>query len=416
MPKVKLKDSRLHRAFKPKRSMFVYASTAHQNVYDDQILSVTSTRGDDSREAGASINSFEVNLEGDYRRVVGARSHFALTDEGAAIVAAAAGNVTPAQIAQRNRGRTGIVKVRDTGRLCTSSIINSGFTALLKRSLYNPPVITGNKTGAVISRTAAVPNLADSVTARSVGVFDSVQTPPELATFNNLVKDFAEPAGLQVREIPAATAVIETRTIQARIDDAINRAKTAPHLTRGAGLAPADFAQDNEFLGTLYKLTYTKTDGSTESILTSNDAVDRTFYEIKEVDLTQIRKETSQINQHAAALEAAATYTGSRPQSLTVDLIQLLTSKYKHQRLQAGYLLTLQAGDPVFFSMDWEEMAGVWFAQQIKESVTGAAWRLELSLYPAAHIVGRSLIEHLPAPQTWGAARMSWANANKNWG
>ncbi|MGH1977470.1 hypothetical protein [Rothia sp. L_38] len=219
-----------------------------------------------------------------------------------------------------------------------------------------------------------------------------------------------------MREIPGSTAIIETRTIQARIDDAIAKAKTAPHITRGAGLAPADFAQDNEFLGTLYKLSYTKTDGSTESILTSNDAVDRTFYDVQEVDLTQIRKETSQINQYAAALEAAATYTGSRPQSFTVDLIQLLTSKYKHQRLQAGYLLTLQAGDPVFFSHDWQGMAGLWFAQQIKETVTGRAWTLELSLYPDTHIVGRSLIEHMPAPQTWDAARVQWKNAKRKWG
>ncbi|MGH1977471.1 hypothetical protein [Rothia sp. L_38] len=135
---------------------------------------MSSTRGDSSAASGASINSFEVALEGDYRAVVGARSHFALTAEGAAIVAAAAGNVTPSQIAQRNRGTTGIVKVRDTGRYTSSSIINSGYMALLKRSLYNPPVSTGHKTGSAIARTAAVPNLSNSITTRTAGVFDSV--------------------------------------------------------------------------------------------------------------------------------------------------------------------------------------------------------------------------------------------------
>lgn len=108
---------------------------------------------------------------------------------------------------------------------------------------------------------------------------------------------------------------------------------------------------------------------------------------------------------------------GWRLQTVTVDMLALLTSEVSADRLLAGQLLRLNVGDPLALSWDWPTgIAGVWFVSRMAERITPAAWTISLDLHPHSEICG------VPSPDvrgnTWDTAHRrttAWDSVSGPW-
>ncbi|MBF0809123.1 hypothetical protein E4U03_10985 [Rothia nasimurium] len=408
--------SYLHKALGAKQPLFQYWNSSTGTYSDDNIFSINITKGDDTPTGGTAVNTAEVEIHADVQNIIGARSRINLTSYGASLVASIAGNVTATQIGERFWGRTGIVKTNDVSNSFRTTVISSsGWLATLKKANYDPFISVGWKTGLAIINSLKFPNLAEMYTPVPYGVFDSIVKVPEKRRFSELAKLYADSMGLQIRE-DTSSHEVQVRSIQYRKDDVVRRSKTAPHLTRSAAISPAKHTQSLDEWYTQYVFATTMPDGSRGTIYMKGNN-DKTFLDIQEVDWSYVRRDTEQLWQYANAIRNQSIKVFSRPESIRVDILYLLTSDSEHHRHQAGYLLALQAGDPVFFSFDWQEYArGVYFAQQIKETITHDTWELELSLYPAEAVVGEAMDRYNPKPQTWeSAGELRWSDYSEKW-
>lgn len=406
--------SRLYRKLKPTQPLFQFYNSGTGTYNDTRITSMTVTRGSASAEPDLPVNTAEATITGEATNIIGARTRINLTGYGADLVAGMAGNITREQIQERFWGRTGIVSIDDykpTKKLTT--VTSASWMAMLKKSNYDPFISAGWRTGLVIHNSLNFPNLGDMYTPKVYGVFDRLveSTPSEESrNFVNVAARYGTDLGLRIREIPGKREV-QIWTIQARKDEIRKMAATAPHLTRSAAISPAKHSQTLDSWNQSPRILTRLPSGNTETIVIP-PRTDRTFLEVKEIDLSYVYRDTEQIAQHAKALEARTLDVVIRPESITVDLLYLLTSPSEHHRHQAGYLLALQPQDPVFFSGDWHPyLQGMYTAEQIKETITPDTWTLELSLYPAKYTLGDSMEEVWPKPQTWEAAgEMRWSD------
>ncbi|MGH1977953.1 hypothetical protein [Rothia sp. L_38] len=412
-------DSRLYRKLKPSQPLFQAYNSSTGTYHDDQIHSITITRGSDSPEPELAVNTCEYVLKGEVTDVVGARARVNLTAYGADLVAKMAGNITASAIQERFWGRTGIVSVTDRSPTRKqTTIASSGWIAMMKKSNYDPFISGGMKTGIVVARAANFQNVSGILTATTHGTFDAIvnNTPSdEKRTFEAVATRYGTDLGLQIREVPGVRQ-IQVWSIQARKDAITQIAKTAPHLTRSAAISPATHSQTLDMWNVTRRILTTKADGS-QGYITFTPRADNSFLTVEEVDWSYVRRETEQISQYATAYEYRTLYVTMRPESITVDLLYLLTSPSEHHRHQAGYLLALQQDDPVFFSGDWQPyLRGMYIAKQIRETITPDAWRLELSLWPSEYILGDRMEEIWPKPQTWEAAgEMRWSDYTELW-
>lgn len=413
------RPSRLYRKLKPSQPLFVASDSSTGNHYDNQIHSITITRGSDSPEPGLPVNTCTYSIKGEITNIIGARTHVSLTPYGANLIAKMAGNIQASAISERFWGRTGIVSVTDhSPKKKSTSIASSGWLAMMKKSTYSPFISGGMKTGIVIARAANFQNVSALFKATVHGTFDTIinNTPSnEKRNFESVATRYGTDLGLQIREIPGKRE-IQIWTIQARKDAITQIAKTAPHLTRSAAISPATHSQTLDAWNVTRKITVTNASSGTDHIR-FKPQVDNSFLTTEELDWSYVRQETQQISQYATAYEYRTLYLTMRPESITVDLLYLLTSESEHHQHQAGYLLALQPGDPVFFSGDWQPyLRGMYLAQQIKESVTPNGWSLELSLWPSEYILGDKMREIWPKPQTWEAAgEMRWSDYTEKW-
>lgn len=396
--------SNLWNALEAKNPLFYISSPAKPLVNDESIISFSITRGNDSPAAGVYQTTASFELFKEWQDILGSRITIGLTDYGASLISRLAGNVSAEKIKERFWGRTGIVKITDTPDFSTSKIDCSGWLSIIKKAKWNPDIKVGMRTGLALRASMSFTNLGDYFTPVVYGSFDAIyEVPEKRGTFENLSKIYGEDIGLHIREVIHQHEV-QIRSIEYRISDAIEKSKVAPHLTRSAALSPAEHTQTTEDLSNKYIIT-TKDENGNEKNIQTKSMVDRTFINTVEIDLSYIRSTTEQIELFVKSLEHQTNKNRIMPESITVDLLLLLTSESEHERNQAGYLLTLEAGDPVFLSNDWQEyLRGVYFAQQIVETCTPDTWELKICLYPAEFIVGSPLKEAMPIPQTWQAA------------
>lgn len=411
--------SRLYRKLKPNQPLFQFNNSSSGTYNDTRITSLSITRGSDTAEPDLPVNVCEVTITGEVTDIVGARARANLTGYGADLVAELAGNITREQIQERFWGRTGIVSVSDyspTRKLTT--IASSGWLAALKKSQYDPFIGAGMKTGLVIVQSLRFPNLSQMYTPRAYGSFDALVSntdSDEKRNFAAVAERYGTELGLQIREIPGKREV-QIWSIQARKDEITKIAATAPHLTRSAAISPATHSQTLDSWNVTRRVLTTKADGTPETLV-FEPRTDNTFLEVQELDLSYVRRETEQIRQHITAMEYRTLYVTMRPESITVDILALLTSPSEHHRHQAGYLLALQPKDPVFFSGDWQPyLRGMYTAEQIKENITPNGWTIELSLYPSEYTLGDRMESIWPKPQTWEAAGdMRWTDYTERW-
>lgn len=413
-------ESTLWKMLGATKPMFLVATGGNLSFDDNNVFSINIKKGNDSADSGISLNTAEFSVSEEISNLVGARISIALNSYGASLVASLAGNVTEEQIRERFYGRTGIVSIEDQGKFRTTTVNCSSWLAELKKSKYDPPVTVGQKVGEAIRLSLAMGNLAVHYTPVTHGSFDTILRAPEKFAFKDLVSEYADTMGIQVRETPGARQV-QIRSIEARKNDVRERSNSVPHITRSAAISPGKYRQSIDDWKRTHRAITVMPDGS-QNIISFGflNRVDKTFVDIQEIDYTNVRRDTGQILDWVRALEFRSSHLTIDPESITVDLLYLLTSDSEHERHQAGYLLSLQAGDPVFFSGDWQGyLRGIYFAQEISETITPDSWLIELRLYPAQVIIGDRMADFEPMPQTWEAAgNLRWNSpeiANTKW-
>lgn len=415
--------SRLWRKLGAKDLLFRTHTGAQGSIGDRAITSISITRGANSAEPTVPIATCQYTLRGEFHNIIGSRSLVEMTDYGAQLVSRLAGNIKPDQIKTRFWGRTGIVSIEDhRPEKKYTTIQSSSWLSAAKLAKHTPTITVGKRVGQIAGEAIDIPNLRAVYTTRAYGDYDTVFSLPEEGEkaegFSAVTDRYGLATGLQIIETYPRREV-QLWSIPARIEAIKKAAEKAPHLTRSAAISPARHSQNIDQWNYQYSVKTTTADGRPET-LGFPGQTDRTYLEKKDIDLSYIRRTTEQVFLYASALQARTTFVRMSPESITVDLLALLTSKSLHHRHQAGYLLALQPKDPVFFSGDWQEyLQGTYTAEQIRESITPNSWTLELSLFPAQWTLGKNLDDLAPTPQTWEAAgELRWNSqqiTNTNW-
>lgn len=417
-----IKTSPLWNILNAKDLLFRAHTGAKGALGDRAITSISITRGHNSAEPNVPISTCQYTVQGEFHDIVGSRSLIEMTDYGAKLVASMAGNVRPEDIKTRFWGRTGIVSVQDSSpdkKLTT--IQSSSWLSVAKQSKFTPEITIGKRVGQVAGEAIAVPNLRDVYSVKTYGNYrDTVFSVDDQKPvgFGPVIEKYGLATGLQIVEINQRREV-QLWTLEERAEAIKKAATSAPHLTRSAAISPARHSQNIDQWNYFYETKVHNSDG-TLATLSFPAPVDRNYIEKKDIDLTYIRRNTPQVYLFTSALWERTTRVRTTPESITVDILALLTSESQHHRHQAGYLLALNPKDPVFFSGDWQEfLRGVYTAEQIKETITHKSWTIELLLFPTQWTLGQNLDAFAPAPQTWEAAgELRWNSpevSSKNW-
>lgn len=414
--------SRLWRKLGAKDQLFRTHTGAAGSNWDGTITGISITRGSNTAEPNVPIATCQYTVKGEYHDIIGSRSTVEMTDYGANLVASLAGNINPQDIKTRFFGRTGIVTIQDSSPTKKMTTIqSSSWLSVAKQSKFTPAITVGKRVGQIAGEAIAIPNLRDVYSVRTYGNYrDTVFSVDDQKPvgFGPVVEKYGLATGLQIVEINQRRE-IQLWTLEERAEAIKKAATSAPHLTRSAAISPAKHSQNIDQWNYLYEVKVHNSDG-TLATLSFPTPVDGNYIEKKDIDLTYIRRNTPQVYLFASALWERTTKVKVTPESITVDILALLTSESKHHRHQAGYLLALNPKDPIFFSGDWQDyLRGVYTAEQIKETITHKSWTIELLLFPAQWTLGQNLDAIAPAPQTWEAAgELQWNSGeinNTNW-
>lgn len=397
------------------RPLFAFFSPETQ-LYDDAISSVTITRGADSRGGGLAPSIMEITVPGLLSSSInGSQTRFFMRATPAERLGALIGKTGP-QISSRYQGRAGAVSLDDEGDRYSSTLSASSYTQQMLVSPRTSRPVKGQTIARVLNDAFGVldGSVIAGITFGTYGTYDRLaKTEESPMLFRDVIGKYAEDLGIMIRETRDGSTQAFTSTY--RRDLALgSQLSSMPHLTRAQVLTPAKWSQRNELPG--LRINY--------SVMSSNDAVSTRTAEITtnmgmlestDVDWTHVYGDDSLqtfLEAYGRVQERSARHF--RLESVTVDLLRLINSESAYHRQQAGNLLALEAGDPIFLSGDWpEQVQGVHFAQQIKETISGDEWTLELSLYPIAQVLG-TITPPVPA-RVWDSLRYPWRDESRTW-
>ncbi|HAY42805.1 MAG TPA: hypothetical protein DCY59_04315 [Micrococcaceae bacterium] len=181
-------------------------------------------------------------------------------------------------------------------------------------------------------------------------------------------------------------------------------------LTRGQALSPAQWSQPNEGVPQAYRLVRRRAD----NIIVNADIgeIDGT-QPVVDLDWSYFRGHTDQWL-YVHALRAQGFEDRYRISKLSIDLLQLLTSDRPLDKQQAGKLLTLEPGDPIYLSGDWPGVfRGIYFAEGITETINSNTWQIDLEISNFRETVGQVSPE-IPA-KIWDSASYPWQDEFRKW-
>lgn len=397
------------------RPLFGFFSTEMQ-LYDADISSVTITRGADSRGGGLSPSVMEVTVPGEVAAAInGTTGRFFMREIPADRLGAIVGKAGP-EISDRYRGRLASVSVDDDGKRFSSTITASSYTQQMLLSPRASRPLAGQTIARVFNDAFGTldGSVLAGITFGTYGTYDRVAvSEPDPMTFSDVIGKYATDLGILIRETRAGETHAYSSTY--RRDLAIGpQLDTMPHLTRAQALSPATWSQSNEQPGLRIEYSVTNAAGAV-SVRTAEITTNLGMIETETLDWTYVNgDDTLQTFLEAYGRVQERSARHYRLESISVDLLHLISSPHEYHRQQAGNLLALEAGDPIYLSGDWpDRIAGVHFAQQIRETITADEWRLDLSLYPIAQVLGTT---SPPVPaRVWDSMRHEWDSEPRTW-
>lgn len=408
------KPLRLYRKLKPAASLFRFSTSGGLLLGDDNIESVTITRGQDGPGGGVHPSAVEVRTTGLYTTIRGGEScEVALSGYGADLIGGLVGISGPV-IQPRFNGRVGVQSIEDRGRSATTTYMGASLTAQFNALRTKHTVAKGEAVTDVIKRLmtpAAVPS-PTPVNMAAPGTYGTVWEPPtEPGTYSELIARYTEEIGVLVRDTRAGTPQILNHKY--RQDTAIANIGNSIPLTRSQAITPATYEQSNDTRPRNYRLMYTAAGGAVVSAI-YGDATDLAA-EIVELDLTHIQfLDPVQAEREAFARRARDWISAYSIPSINVDLIYLITSPFEYHRLQAAKLLAMQVGDALYFSNDWiNQIRGIQYVTGVTEAITPNGWTLNISLAPS-HVVTGEVSPNIPA-RVWNSAVYPWQDETREW-
>ncbi|MGQ4553260.1 hypothetical protein ACUIAJ_03895 [Dermabacteraceae bacterium CCM 9519] len=406
------KTSRLYRHLADHAKPLFRVRLGEREMTDHEITSIKINRGATSgTDEGLPIATAEVTAPELIPVRTGQEMTIKLDPAAAKSLAAALDGAPYLRYIDRYRGRIGVQNVDDLGKRQHTSIAASSWAAQLLHSKRRVHL----RAESPMSRGVA-DLVRDPVLAGAPISF----TPPEAEIwlaqdmegsyrdlFNKLVTDI----GLRMYETRAGRII--GQNLAQRRELAHARIETEQAITRSQALAPAKWAQPSEIVSTNYvveflnarRRPYRRT-ADLGSPATSPEQV----LDWKHLVFSEFEQQW----RHIEGLEARE-YDGEyRIDSLTIDLLHLISSPRAFHRKQAAQLLQLEAGDSVNLSGDWHpDLEGVHFATGITEEITGKGWFITLSLTPYRHIFGHAS-PPVP-PKVWDQFGNQWDQAKRTW-
>lgn len=401
-------DSRLWRKLGATRPIFRfnYGSTI---IDDDVIRSITIHRGGE----GVTPSTLEIGIRAFGSVATGQNCTVALSPYAQDLVNDLIGS-TGTWRARRFTGRIGQQSVEDRGgkKQYTTYMAASQSAQLpairATQSSGRGSFITGLIRGVMNPANLPAYTVANSAENEDYGRlwerFDDM-------TYSDLIGRFTTDLGIYARETRAGTIQLQTHEYRNRRATE-NLASVIP-LSRAQGLAPATWEQRNETRPRNYLLKYYNAAGELVQEVYGDPS--DTLAEIVELDMSHVQFRTGvQPEQEARARRAREWITGYSIPTVKVDLIQLLGSSNVYDRMQAGRLIGLEVGDPLYFSGDWHSnLTGINYAQEITETITPDTWEMEFKLLPSQEVTGY-LSPTIPA-RVWDQATYPWDTETRTW-
>lgn len=413
------KPLRLARTLAPfagSQSMFAMYSEPTGTMLDSVIQSVSIHRGKNQRGGGSNPSTMEIVLKDRYAiALAGHNVRFMIRELPAAALAAHIG-VTGPEIERRFTGRLGQTRIEDTGKKYTTTFLASSWVAQLQ---YAPQKHTPLAGDLVMSTIAALTRSGEPLRGMDVhlyGTSDSIASNQDPVTFRDGITRYAEDLGILLQE----TRDGRTRIFghEWRMNDTASRVATELPLTRSQAISPAQWEQANERPASRIEFTITNAAGALATRVAEIDIPVTELRETVEIDWGYIKMVPveGQLYREAYGQVFASNTRQFTVPSITVDMLLLIGSDKQYHRDQAGQMLRLEAGDPVFFSRDWPTpLQGVHFAEGITETITPTSWTIELSLLPYAQVVGDSAVLTI-RPRVWDSAGTSvWDEQTQKW-
>jgi len=408
--------TRLYRKLKPAAPLFSFATNDGTSWNDHTIRSATINRGHSGRGGGVFPSTLELEVSSSNSVRTGKHCTLVLTGSGADLVAAATG-ATAATIQRRFTGRIGRQSIDDRGiiRHRSTRFMAASWTAQLPRDHTIQTIPAGQSVHAIINQLMTPRRLEGRITPvrmADIPQHGTVHTAPAPGTYSDLIGKYTTDLGILVRDTRTGASQILTHKF--RRDRAVAGMASAIPLTRSQVLAPARWEQSNDMIPRNFRLTYVN--ASNVLVGSTYGEADSTIPETVAVDMSHVKfTDTSQPTMEAYAQRAQDWQSSYAVPSVTVDLLALITSPHETHRRQAGQLLSLEAGDPVYLSGDWySQLQGIHYAEGIREHISPDAWELELSLVPA-HVAVGEISPPVPA-RTWESAQHAWNTDPRTWG
>lgn len=409
--------SRLYRKLRPiaaAPSLFqiAYGEGLNEVVYDDRaISSITIHRGAAGPEGGIPGVTFEATVPRRVESLMG--KDITLTLQPAAVLSAYTGaSISPV----RFRGRTVGFSFEDqpTSRANTS-IAASSWTAIVPHhsARFSRPATTA--VTALLGDALRPPTNYPLAPLRFPGTLNDygrLAAPIVAMSISDIIGEYVEAPSFLVRD--RHTGETEVLSLPYRRSTALAGLDVALPLNRGQVLSPSQREHSVWENKRTYRIT-TAANYTGGTIGAQWNTGTEGWRTAEDIDLTHILfpNETSwrTLGASLSAREQDRAY--SLP-SVRVDLLQLLSSARPSDRQQAGQLLALQHGDPVYLSPDWDTGArGIHFAQEITETITPAGWWLDLALTPYAHITGEA--SPIPRGRIWDSQLGIWDSRTEQW-
>lgn len=386
---------------------FNYGSTT---LSDNSIQSATIHRGGE----GVSPSTLELPTIAYGSVATGESCNFELSAYGNDLINSLIGS-TGVGRARRFTGRIGQQSVDDRGGSKQySTYLAASQSAQLPAIRKTYSFAKGALVRDVIRAIMNPPSLPEYTVANSdsVGMYGHVWEPIENKTYGDLIGKYTTDLGIYARETRAGS--IQLQTNEQRNRDATTDLATVLPLSRSQGLAPAVWEQRNETRPRNYLLKYYNAAGSLVQQIYGDQA--DTLAEVIDLDMSHVQfREGIQPQQEAFARRAREWLSAYAIPSVKVDLLQLLSSPSAYDRVQAGRLIGLEVGSPMYFSGDWHpNLRGISYADEIKETITPDTWELELKLTPSQEVTG-DISPDIPA-RVWAHAAYPWNTETRTWG
>lgn len=404
------RPGRLYRALSMlPRPIFQVEATGNAPFTDERVSSVIMRRGTDGPDEGVNPATCEVRLPFLRPTTVGGDLDVTMTAAAASALAARIGG-SSAPLLHRFHGRIGPQEIEDIapGKRTTTISASSWLTMLS----YSRRTYTAGS-GASLANAIQYFMLDPLAPLKSL-------TPPD--TSSTLEGDqsgrFRDVAGKLIGDI--GMTVLEDRfgnvrvlTRQQRLADAAGY-DDVPPLARSQAISPASWGQPFEAYIETYGVEFLTPAGAER--LEVADIGGPVLQPTEILDWTHLRLGPDDQWRFIQALQHRRRTNAYSLNSVTIDLLHLISSDDPFHHEQARYLLGLEAGGIVTLAGDWyADLVGVHFATGITERITADEWSLELHLEPYRNIVG--LPTPTVRPRVWDQFAGQWDDrTTETWG